>query len=139
MLIHAFLLDFLCIHPFTDGNGRVSRLLAVLLLHQAGYDLGRYISLERLIEQSKETYYESLQRASQHWHEGQQAIVPWWRYSLGVLIAAYKEFEDRVGIVRASRGAKRAWVRDAIANLPDEFSVGGLARAFPESAAQWFG
>ena len=129
MLIHAFLLDFLCIHPFADGNGRVSRLLTVLLLHQAGYDVGRYISLERLIEQSKETYYESLQRASQLWHEGQHDILSWWRYSLGGLIAAYKEFEDRVGVVRASRGAKTAWVRDAVANLPDEFSVGELARA----------
>lgn len=131
LLIHAFVLDFLCIHPFADGNGRVSRLLTVLLLHQTGYDVGRYISLERLIEQSKETYYESLQRASQHWHEGQHDILPWWRYSLGGLMAAYKEFEDRVGVVRASRGAKTAWVRDAIANLPHEFSVGELARACP--------
>ena len=131
LLIHAFVLDFLCVHPFIDGNRRVSRLLTILLLHQAGYDVGRYISLERLIEQSKETYYEVLQRASDSWHQGQHSILPWWRYSLGVLMAAYKEFEDRVGMVRASRGAKTAWVRDAIANLPDTFSVGELARACP--------
>ncbi|MGH9427005.1 MAG: Fic family protein, partial [Terriglobia bacterium] len=122
LLIHAFVLDFLCIHPFVDGNGRVSRLLTILLLHQAGYDVGRYISLERLIEQSKETYYEVLQRVSERWHQGQHSVLPWWRYSLGVLMAAYKEFEDRVGMVRASRGAKTAWVREAINNLPDEFA-----------------
>lgn len=131
LLIHAFVLDFLCIHPFTDGNGRVSRLLTVLLLHQSGYDVGRYISLERLIEQSKETYYEVLQHGSGQWHHGQHLILPWWRYSLGVLMAAYKEFEDRVGMVRASRGAKTAWVRNEIDNLPDEFGVGELARACP--------
>jgi Fic family protein len=131
LLLHAFALDFLCIHPFTDGNGRVSRLLTVLLLHQAGYDVGNYISLERLIEESKETYYETLQRVSEGWHEGRHQILPWWWYSLGVLIAAYKEFESRVGIVRTSRGAKTAWVQEAIKNLPDIFSVGELAHVCP--------
>ena len=131
LLIHAFVLDFLCIHPFIDGNGRVSRLLLVLLLHKAGYEVGRYISLERLIEESKETYYEVLQRASNNWHEGRHQILPWWRYSLGILIAAYKDFEDRVGVVRASRGAKTTWVREAIKNLPEEFSVGELIRVCP--------
>jgi len=131
LLIHAFVLDFLCIHPFTDGNGRISRLLTVLMLHQAGYDVGRYISLERLIEQSKETYYEVLHRVSEQWHEGRHRILPWWDYSLGVMIAAYKEFEDRMGTVRASRGAKTAWVREAVNNLPAEFSMSELARACP--------
>lgn len=129
LLIHAFVLDFLCIHPFTDGNGRVSRLLTVLLLHQAGYDVTRYISLERLTEDSKETYYEVLQRASENWHAGKHQILSWWQYSLGILIAAYQEFEDRVGIVHTSRGAKSAWIKEAIDRLPDEFSVGELARA----------
>jgi len=131
LLLHAFVLDFLCIHPFTDGNGRVSRLLTVLLLHQAGYDVGRYISLERLIEQSKETYYEVLQRVSQNWHERRHALLPWWQYSLGVLIEAYKEFEDRVGTVKSSRGAKTEWVRAAVNKLPQEFGVSELARACP--------
>ena len=129
LLIHAFVLDFLCIHPFTDGNGRVSRLLTVLLLHQSGYDVSRYISLERLIEDSKESYYSVLNRASERWHEGGHAILPWWQFSLGILIAAYKEFENRVGIIRSSRGAKTAWVRDAIEQLPEEFGVGELVRA----------
>jgi Uncharacterized conserved protein len=131
LLIHAFILDFLCIHPFTDGNGRVSRLLTVLLLHQAGYDVTRYISLERLIEESKETYYEILHRASKDWQTGKHRILSWWQYSLGILIAAYKEFEDRVGIVHTSRGAKSAWIKEAIDRLPDEFSIGELGRACP--------
>ena len=129
LLIHAFVLDFLCIHPFTDGNGRVSRLLTVLLLHQGGYDVSRYISLERLIEESKESYYSVLNRASERWHEGGHAILPWWQFSLGILIAAYKEFENRVGIIRSNRGAKTAWVRDAIEQLPEEFGVGELVHA----------
>ena len=128
LLIHAFVVDFLCIHPFTDGNGRVSRLITVLLLHQSGYDVGRYISLERLIEDSKESYYEVLNRVSEKWHEGGHYILPWWQYSLGILIAAYKEFENRVGVIRASRGAKSAWVRGAIEQLPQEFNIGELLR-----------
>jgi len=129
LLIHTFILDFLCIHPFTDGNGRVSRLLTVLLLHQSGYDVVRYISIERLIEDSKEGYYDILNRVSNKWHDGGHTILPWWEYSLGILIAAYKEFEDRVGLIRSSRGSKTAWVRDAIISLPNEFSVGDIVRA----------
>jgi Fic family protein len=131
LLIHAFVLDFLCVHPFTDGIGRLSRLLTVLLLHQAGYDVGRYVSLERLIEESKETYYEVLNRVSANWHEGRHQILPWWQYSFGVLVAAYKELEDRVGVVRANRGAKTAWVQEAIEGLPEAFTIAELARACP--------
>lgn len=131
LLLHAFVFDFLCIHPFTDGNGRVSRLLTVLLLHQAGYDVGRYISIERLIEESKQSYYEVLQESSQKWHEGRHRLLPWWQFSLGILLTAYKEFEDRVGVVRASRGAKTTWVREAVQHLPATFGVGELARACP--------
>ncbi len=131
LLIHAFVLDFLCIHPFTDGNGRVSRLLTVLLLHQAGYEVGRYISLERLIEDSKETYYEVLQDTSGNWHKGQHQILPWWRYSLGILLAAYKEFEDRVGLVWSSRGSKTIWIREAVDHLPNKFSISEVIRACP--------
>ncbi|MFC1496367.1 Fic family protein [Candidatus Margulisiibacteriota bacterium] len=131
LLIHAFILDFLCIHPFTDGNGRVSRLLTVLLLHQAGYDVVRYISLERLIEDSKETYYEVLKYTSKNWEHGNHRLLRWWEYSLGILVAAYKEFENRVGTVSSSRGAKTGWILDAINNLPDKFSVGDLTKACP--------
>ena len=84
ILIPSFALDFLCVHPFTDGNGRLSRLLTVLLLHQAGYDVTRYISLERHIEESKESYYEVLQKSSKGWHDGWHSLKPWWEYFLGV-------------------------------------------------------
>ncbi|MFA5794733.1 MAG: Fic family protein [Candidatus Brocadiia bacterium] len=131
LLIFSFALDFLCIHPFADGNGRVSRLLTVLMLHQTDYDVGRYISIERLIEASKETYYEVLQECSQNWHQGKHRILPWWRYSLGILIAAYKEFENRAGATRAKRGAKTEWVTDAVKNLPREFSISEVTRACP--------
>ncbi|MFH2119770.1 MAG: cell filamentation protein Fic, partial [Pseudomonadota bacterium] len=94
-----------------------------------GYDVSRYISIERLIEDGKESYYNVLNRASEKWHEGGHAILPWWEFCLGILIAAYKEFEARVGIVRSSRGAKTAWVRDAIEQLPETFAVGELVRA----------
>ncbi|MBI2752744.1 MAG: Fic family protein [Betaproteobacteria bacterium] len=73
----AFVLDFECIHPFADGNGRVGRLLALLLLYQCGYGVGRYISLERIVEQSKETYYQALYRSSQGWHESKHDLCPW--------------------------------------------------------------
>ncbi|MDI6809104.1 MAG: Fic family protein [Candidatus Eisenbacteria bacterium] len=131
LLIPAFILDFLCVHPFTDGNGRVSRLLTVLLLHQSGYGVGRYISLERLTEQSKETYYEALRMSSEGWHEDHHRLKPWWEYSLGVLIGAYREFEERVGTVTKARGAKTSFVEQAVDRLPSTFGIGDLERACP--------
>ena len=131
ILVPAFILDFLCIHPFSDGNGRVSRLLTVLLLHQADYMVGRYISIERLIEESKETYYEALQLSSKDWHEGKHSLKPWWEYFFGVLIGAYQEFELRVGAITKKRGAKTAIVEQTIENLPNEFSISEVIRACP--------
>jgi len=128
ILIPAFVFDFLCIHPFADGNGRLSRLLTVLLLHQADYTVGRYISIERLIEESKETYYEALQLSSKKWHEGQHSLKPWWEYSLGVLIGAYQEFERRVGFITKVRGAKTSIVEEVIDNLPVTFSISDIER-----------
>jgi Fic family protein len=130
LLTYVFILDFLCIHPFTDGNGRISRLLTVLLLHKSGYDVSRYISLERLIEESKESYYDVLNRVSAGWHEAGHSIVPWWEYNLGLLLA-YRELESRVGAVRSSRGAKTTWILESIAQLPKEFEIGELVRACP--------
>jgi Fic family protein len=88
LLIATFILDFECVHPFKDGNGRIGRLLALLLLYQVGYEVGRYISLERIVEESKETYYDALYKSSQGWHEGKHDLRPWWNYFLGMLIAA---------------------------------------------------
>lgn len=131
LLLHAFVLDFLCIHPFTDGNGRVSRLLTVLLLHKSGYEVSRYISLERLIEESKEDYYRVLNHVSEKWHTGEHSVLPWWQYGLGILIAAYREFEYRAGAVRSGRGAKTVFVRQVINDLPETFSIGEVVRACP--------
>ena len=102
-----------------------------LLLYQAGYEAGRYISLERIIEGSKETYYEVLLKSSQHWHEERHDLRPWWNYFLGTLISAYKEFEDRVGNLKTARGAKREMVRQAIERFPDEFTAKELRHACP--------
>lgn len=96
LLIPMFVLDFLCIHPFNDGNGRMSRLLTLMLLYRSGYIVGKYISMESLIEKSKETYYEALQESSYAWHESASDYLPFLRYYLGVTIKAYKEFHDRV-------------------------------------------
>lgn len=128
VLTAAFVLDFECIHPFADGNGRLGRLLTLLLLYRAGYGVGRYISLERIVEQSKETYYEALHRSSQGWHEGRHDLRPWVQYFFGTLIAAYKEFESRVGTIASAKGAKRELVRNAIAHLLPRFTIGELSR-----------
>ena len=99
LLIPVFVLDFLCIHPFNDGNGRMSRLLTLLLLYRAGYHVGKYISIEKQIERTKETYYEVLQQSSLRWHEEENDYIPFVTYQLGVILAAYREFSDRVRIV----------------------------------------
>ena len=88
-----FILDFLCIHPFNDGNGRMSRLLTLLLFYKAGYIVGKYVSMEMLIEKTKETYYEALQASSTGWHEGENSYEPFVKYYLGIMLKAYNEFE----------------------------------------------
>jgi Fic family protein len=128
----AYILDFLCIHPFVDGNGRMARLLTLLMLYQASFTVGRYISLERVVEDTKESYYDALYRSSQGWHEGQHDLKPWLEYFLGVmLLAAYREFESRVGSVETAKGAKAAMVLAAIARLPARFTIGDVAKRCP--------
>lgn len=131
LLIAAYVLDFLCIHPFRDGNGRMARLLTLLFLYHAGYEVGRFISLEKIIEGSKESYYDTLYQSSQGWHKGRHALTPWTEYLLGTLIAAYREFESRVGIVAAGRGAKTELVLSAIESFRGEFTVGQLQEHCP--------
>src|SRR5262249_52545865 len=97
IIIPAVILDFLCIHPFRDGNGRTARLLTLLLLYHFDFQVGRYISLERIFEESKESYYDTLEKSSHGWHEGEHDIMPWMTYFWGVILRAYKEFELRVG------------------------------------------
>ena len=131
LAIACFVLDFLCIHPFRDGNGRVSRLLTLLDLYQRGYEVGRYVSLERLIEESREEYYEALRRSSEGWHEGKHDLVPWLNYFLAILRRAYRECEERAGEVKSARGAKRALVEAAVDAFPGTFRLTDLERACP--------
>lgn len=127
----GFNLDFLCIHPFRDGNGRVSRLL---LLHQCyllGYEVGRYVSLERLIEQNKDRYYATLEQSSQGWHESRHDPWPYINYLLFILKTASREFEERVGQIKSPRGAKTELIKSAVSGFPGEFTVSSLERACP--------
>lgn len=114
LLIPIFILDFLCIHPFNDGNGRMSRLLTLLLLYRAGYFVGKYISIEKIISDSKETYYEVLQESSNGWHENENDYVPFVRYLLGTVAAAYREFLSRVELISSKETSKPDRVRAAI-------------------------
>lgn len=102
-------LDFLCIHPFRDGNGRVSRLLLLLQCYHLGYEVGRYISLERVIEQHKDRYDETLEQCSRGWHDGKHDPWPFIGYVLFVLREAYKEFEQRVGQLKTRAARRPRW------------------------------
>ena len=114
LLSLMFILDFLCIHPFNDGNGRMSRLITLLLLYQSGFIVGKYISIERIIEESKETYYEVLQDSSINWHENENDYKPFVNYMLGVVVNAYKEFESRVELLTNPNLSKADRVREII-------------------------
>jgi Fic family protein len=133
----ALVLDFLCIHPFRDGNGRVSRLLTLLVLYHHGYEVGRYVSLERLIEETCEEYYEALRRSSQDWHEGRHDLVPWLNYYLSVVYRAYKAFEERAGQVKSPRGAKADLVLGAIRRTIGPFRIADLQQACPGVSVDW--
>lgn len=127
----AMNLDFLCIHPFRDGNGRVSRLLLLLQCYHLGYEVGRYISMERLIEENKERYYETLEQSSQGWHEGKHDPWPYVHYLLYVLKSACREFEERVGQVKSPRGAKTELIESAVAAFSGNFTLSDLERVCP--------
>ena len=132
ILIAMFILDFLCIHAFNDGNGRMSRLLTLLLLYQAGYNIGKYISLEKLISDSKETYYEALQESSFHWHEGTNDYAPFVRYMLGIVVAAYREFSTRVRLLATSGLSKPERVRETIKNRMGKITKSEIMEACPD-------
>jgi Fic family protein len=131
LALAAFNLDFLCVHPFRDGNGRVSRLLLLLQCYHLGFEVGRYISLERIIEQNKDRYYETLEQSSAGWHDGRHDPWPCINYLLYILKTAYKEFEERVGQVKSPRGEKTALVDQAIARASGAFTLADLERACP--------
>jgi Fic family protein len=131
VLIPLAMLDFLCIHPFRDGNGRVSRLLTLLLLYQHEYLVGRFISLERIVEESKQTYYEVIEHSSRHWHEGRHDSLPWLNYFWGVLTRAYREFEERVGTIKRGKGAKTDAVRETVLRQIAPFAISDIEAACP--------
>jgi Fic family protein len=132
LLTGAYTLDFLVIHPFADGNGRISRLLSLLLLYKGGYEVGRFISIEKLIERSKETYYDALENSTLDWHEGQHDLQPWLSYFLGVITAAYREFEPRAEAVTSGRGSKAQLVKTFVqSNISDNFTFAEVKRAAP--------
>jgi len=132
LLIPMFILDFLCIHPFNDGNGRMSRLLTLLLLYRSGYFVGKYISIERLIADSKKTYYEALQESSTGWHEGKNDYLPFVRYMLGVVIAAYREFASRVDILITRGLSKPDRVREIIRSTTGKITKAQIMRQCPD-------
>jgi Fic family protein len=131
VLVPLTILDFLCIHPFTDGNGRTARLLTLMLLYQAGYDVGRYISLERIFEESKESYYETLQLSSQGWHKAKHDVMPWMTYFWGVLLRAFKEFEERVGTIKVGAGTKTQQVMQAVRSRLKPFAISDIENDCP--------
>jgi len=140
LLVGAYVFDFLAIHPFRDGNGRMARLLTLLLLYQSGYDVGRFISLERLVSETRETYYESLQAAGHGWHEDEHDIWPWLEYLLGVLLAAYGEFERRVGLLGEGRGAKSAAIETFVrSGLASAFTIADVRDAVPGASDSLIG
>ena len=132
LLIPMFILDFLCIHPFNDGNGRMSRLLTLLLLYRSGYFVGKYISLERLIADSKETYYDALQDSSTGWHEGKNDYLPFVRYMLGIVIAAYREFASRVDVMITRGLSKPGRVRELIRSTTGRITKNEIMKQCPD-------
>jgi Fic family protein len=135
LLVATCVFDLLCIHPFRDGNGRVSRLATTLLLQTHGFEVARYVSLERLVEENKEDYYRCLSECSRGWHDGRNEILPWWNFFLGILRRAYREFERQVESVEA-RPAKSRLVRQAILAQVGQFALSDLAAQVPAASPQ---
>jgi Fic family protein len=135
LIVATFVFDLTCIHPFRDGNGRVSRLATTLLLQTHGFEVTRYVSLERLVEESKEGYYATLAECSIGWHKGKNALVPWWNYFLSVLRRAYKEFERQVESTEA-HPAKSDLVRRTILSQVEQFTLGDLSAQLPSASPQ---
>ena len=130
IVIPIFIYDFLCIHPFNDGNGRMSRLLTTLLLYRNGFYVGKYISLEAKIVKNKDLYYDVLNQAQIGWHEGTEDAVPFIKYLLGTILAAYKDFEDRFALVETRRSALET-VRSATMNKIGRFTKQDIRELCP--------
>lgn len=134
LLIPVFILDFLCIHPFLDGNGRISRLLTLLLLHQANYRVGKYVSVESVIEKTKTAYYDSLKESSNGWSDGENDPRPFIVYFLGMLLRCYRTFDERIGtlIPQFSNIPKSKRIREFINGTPGKIAKAEIAAACPD-------
>ena len=132
LIIPVFIHDFLCIHPFIDGNGRMSRLLTTLLLYRAGYEVGKYISLEAKIAKNKDAYYDALEDSQLGWHEQQDDTTPFIKYLLGTIIAAYRDFDDRIQIVSTT---SLETVKKAIDNRIGKFTKKDILELCPSLSA----
>ena len=135
LLMPMFILDFLCIHPFDDGNGRMSRLITLLLLYKSGYIVGKYISIEKLIERTKETYYEVLQASSYGWHENENNYEFFVEYYLGIIVAAYREFSTRVQTLIETGMSKPDRIREVIKKHIGKITKGEILEACPDISA----
>ncbi len=133
LLIPTFISDFVCIHPFSDGNGRMSRLLTTLLLYRLGYYVGKYISIEKLIEKNKDAYYDALNKADKGWHENDNDPTPFIKYILRILLTAYREFEDRMSLVEAKQSSYD-YVKNTIDQILGKFSKAELLEKCPSIA-----
>lgn len=132
LLIPIFILDFLCIHPFNDGNGRMSRLLTLLLLYRSGYIVGKYISIEKIIADGKDTYYEVLQQSSYDWHEGTNDYLPFVRYMLGIIVAAYRDFSTRVELLTTKGLSKPDRIREVIRGTTGKITKAQIMEKCPD-------
>lgn len=130
IVIPIFIHDFLCIHPFNDGNGRMSRLLTTLLLYRNGFYVGKYISLEAKIAKNKDLYYAALCQAQEGWHEGTEDAVPFIKYLLGIILSAYRDFEERFSLVEQKKPALET-VRQATLNKIGRFSKQDIRELCP--------
>lgn len=124
-----FVLDFLCIHPFRDGNGRVARLITLLLLYQNGFEVGKYMSLEKVIEESKDNYYEALKKSSEGWHEEEFNLMPWWNYFLSMIKSAYQELKDRVEL--STGDSQSDLIRQTVQSFDSEFTISEVLNLHP--------
>lgn len=131
LIIPMFVIDFLCIHPFRDGNGRMSRLLTLLLLYKAGYIVGKYISIEKLIEKSKDAYYGALAESSTAWHEEENDYAPFVKYILGVIVAAYRDFFERTKLITDNKLSKPNRIAEEIKNHIGTITKTELVQSVP--------
>lgn len=132
LLIPIFIFDFLCIHPFNDGNGRMSRLLTLLLLYRCGYFVGKYISIEKIISDTKDSYYDALQESSFKWHEGENDYTPFVSYYLGVIIAAYRDFDSRAMLIADRTKSKPDRVREIIKTTTGKITKSEIMEKCPD-------